>query len=224
MQIVSLELHATDSQGRRLVQLESVVMPMLSLLSGLMALPMAYGYNSKLLGFLTIAGLYSYLGFFVHGFFGGYIIGFQGDVAVRNCVSASVIFNAMLIGSKMIQIDMYPFRMFISPTLIVSNTVLFLALLCHSSRWRFYGRSSNYWQKQGVMIGSLLGAMAAGNILSYPALANTAYVYSGLYILQKMAEYQPLWRSKNAIFTVFGSSVVGWRLALYLNQNPEIVT
>ena len=155
------------------------------LLSGLLSLPLAYDYNSTLLGFATISGLYSYLGSFVHGFFGGYIIGFQDDVAVRNCVSTSCIFNAFIIGSKIKQIDLYPFRMFISPTLVVSNTILFLALLCHSSGWRYYRRNTNYWQRQGLMVGSLVTAMAAGNILSYPALTNTAYAYSGLYIRKK---------------------------------------
>ena len=119
-----------------------------------------------------------------------------------------------IIGSKIKQIDLYPFRMFISPTLVVSNTILFLALLCHSSEWRYYRQNTNYWQRQGSMIGSLVTAMVAGNILSCP----------GLYIMQKVAEYKPLWQSNNAIYTIFGSSFVVWRLALHLNQNPEIVT
>ena len=84
MQYVSVGLHNGNQMS------ESEAFPMMSLLSGLLSL----NYNSKLLGFATISGLYSYLGIFVHGFFGGYIIGFQGDVAVRNCVSASCIFNA----------------------------------------------------------------------------------------------------------------------------------
>ena len=219
MQYISMIRWGTSNAAKNL--------PMLSLLSSALSIPIAYYYNSKILGFTSIAGLYSYLGFFIAGFFGGYIIGFQGDQAMANCFAASCIFNMGLIIAKLMNLNLTPMRMFIGPTLIMANAVMFLALLIHTSEWRSWSRRNNkvdYFQRQAIMIGSLLVAIAFGNILNYPAMSNTAYVYCGLYILQKMAESPVLWRDMNIIFAIFGLSIIGWRVALYLHSNPQIIT
>jgi len=212
---------------------EHVVQAMMSLLTSAITMPLAYYYNSKLLGFISITGLYGYLGFFVAGMFGGYVIGFEDDAAVGNCVYVSVAFNTALVLAKFYHIDIKRFEMFQTPVLTMANVVLFLALLIHASDWRtyyeYYSKSEDekakiYWKHQLQMMGSLGTAMFVGTYYNYPAMTNTALVYSGLYALQKTAEYRSLWSGKNIVLSVFGLSVVGWRLALYLHQNPQIIT
>eukprot|EP01084_Bolivina_argentea_P002256 4167_1 len=220
MQYISIERWDTQISNK-------IVTSMISILSSVISIPLAYKYNSKLLGLTSVIGLYSYLGFFFQHFFGGYIIGFDGDEAVgRSCI-ASMIFNGGLIGARLMNVNLHPIRMFITPILVVSNIVYFLAMLIHTNEYRYWwitNRAQKYWKRQIKMIVSLLMAMFFGNYLGYNALSNTAYVYTGLYILQKCSEWPRLWEGHYIYYTVFGISVSCWRIALYLHKNPQIIT
>ena len=74
------------------------------------------------------------------------------------------------------------------------------------------------------MILSLITGVGIGTTLNLPAMTNTAYTYSVFYVIQKMIEYEPFWHGINFYFTVFCSSVVTWRMALYLHKNQQIFT
>lgn len=199
----------------------------MALMNSLLASGLAYQYDSKFLGFASVLGLYSYFGFFVCSFWGGYVIGFAGDESIGLCTISSIFFNILLLLCKLYGVNMYHVRMFETALLTMSNIILFLVLLIFSSGWRPYWRSisikKDYWKRQSIMIGSLISAMFLGEYFNYPSMRNTAFVYAGLYILQKMGEIRELWYGKTVYYTIFGLSVTFWRLALYLNRHPEIV-
>ena len=155
---------------------------------------------------------------------------FDGDMTGIG-VTVSAIFNTGLIIAKWKNMNIKPFQPFISPLCIFGCVGLYSALLSYS--WEnggfFYYRrrstkSIDYLQRQYTMILSLMTGVGFGTTLNLPAMTNTAYTYSVFYVMQKMIEYQPFWNGINGYFTIFFSSIVTWRMALYLHKNPQIFT
>eukprot|EP01083_Nonionella_stella_P242934 846987_1 len=194
--------------------------------------PLAYRFKSSKLeiliieGMASVGGLYYYLCSVIYGLGRDFIEDvFDGDLSGVG-VTASLMFNIGLITLKLKNVDVTRLEMFVMPTCIIGCTGIYSALLsyAHERGWFWYrsGRSKDYFQRQYTTIVALLTGIGFGTVLNLPAMSNTAYVYTGLYVFQKMFEYKPLWDHNNAYFTVFGGSVITWRLALYLHKNPQI--
>ncbi len=96
--------------------------------------------------FISVGCLYQYFGFFVHSFWGGYIIGFKTALDLENCIIISLLLSIAMICIRFTDWH-HIFNIFIEdkqtknnllyqsikyfeiPLIIMSNIVLFLGLL-----------------------------------------------------------------------------------------------
>jgi len=228
MMAVSAALHG----GHRMSEKEA--MPMIALFTSLLSLPIAYKFKSPRVGFVCLSGLYGYSAAVLYGMGGKHLfdIIFDGDLAGLP-VMVSGAFNLALIALKLKNMDnagwYSKYKMFIDAQCTLGCIGIYSALLGYSweyGSWWYYPYrrtvSFDYLHRQATMVLSLLTGIGVGSTLSLPAMRNTAYVYSAFYAMQKTIEYRPFWTGKNAFFTIFLSSILAWRTALYLHKNPQI--
>eukprot|EP01084_Bolivina_argentea_P160422 279359_1 len=203
--------------------------PMSALFVSLLTTPLAYKFNSSKLGMTACSGLYIYLTSVVYGMAKDIIDDlFDGDLSGIG-VTVSLIFNTGLVLLKLKNINIEAIEMFIKPTCVIGCVGIYSALFAYSYEHGLFwyhrrSKSIDYWQRQYTMIVSLIAGVGIGTVIGLPAMSSTAYWYTGLYVLQKMIESHILWDGNNIIFTIFGSSIVTWRLALYLHKNPQLFT
>ena len=188
-------------------------------------------FKNNKIAFASVGGAYWYLCSVLYGnspYFHVIDTIFDGDLTGIG-VTVSSIFSTALVVAKWKNMNIKQFEPFIAPLCVFGCIGQYSALLSYA--WEhggfFYYRrkkSIDYLQRQYVMILSLITGVGIGTTLNLPAMTNTAYTYSVFYVIQKMIEYEPFWNGINGYFTIFFSSIVTWRMALYLHKNPQIFT
>eukprot|EP01083_Nonionella_stella_P073367 198326_1 len=218
------------------------------LLYSFLTMPLAIKFQSKLFAFMTVCGIYQYLGFYINAFYGGYVIGFNTKDDLENCIVVSLCLSITMIAIRLIHFHRI-FNVFLSaqeskkrnqdkfkvvlfggikyfemPLVIMSNIVLFLGLLIYCNNWVCYDyRDCNYWTAQTWMISALLISAFFGNYLCSPSMTSIAYVFTVLYVMSKSLEFEWLWRGKMVWYSMFITSVIYYKLALYLHANPAVI-
>lgn len=205
------------------------VLTMSSFFVSVLAGPIAFRFDSKKLGLVTVGGAYCYLCSVLMGVPSllKAIGALFDDDLFGVGIAASTVMNAGLIALKWKNVDISRFGMFVGPSCMFGCIGLYSSLFCYSFELSYYYRPrfSDYWHRQCTMVTALLIGMGLGNALNLPAMSSTAFVFSGLYAMEKAIVIKRRIRPKsNAVFSVFGASVATWRLALYLHKNPQLLT
>ncbi len=75
------------------------------------------------------------------------------------------------------------------------------------------------------MIFALIVGTFLGNYLEYPALRNTSYVFTALYILAKTADFGDIfWKNQiRCSYSIFVICILCYALSLYLHKHPSIM-
>eukprot|EP01125_Pyxidicula_operculata_P013287 TRINITY_DN4393_c0_g1_i3.p1 TRINITY_DN4393_c0_g1~~TRINITY_DN4393_c0_g1_i3.p1 ORF type:complete len:148 (-),score=14.05 TRINITY_DN4393_c0_g1_i3:39-482(-) len=96
-----------------------------------------------------------------------------------------------------------------------------LALLIFSSL--FYRSSDKtYLLRQVPFFLLLVTLLFAGSVFSMVGMRNTAYTFTGMYIMEKFVEIN-LENQWNVWILMFSSSIVLYNVALYFHANPDFV-
>lgn len=202
-----------------------------SLLFTVYMIPMAITHQSLLLGWLSVICFYQAVGFSFICYGLCYCVGFHDDEAMVRVSITSTIMGIVFIILKWQGISNEYIHPFSGALTIFSATLLLLALLIFSSyyyrpRFReyhnYYNYGDDYAIRQIPMIVCLSGFLFFGNIFNMVGLVNTATTYLVFYCMEKYcdAHYKFRW---NSWVLMFLFSVIIYKSALYLHENPEIL-
>eukprot|EP01084_Bolivina_argentea_P066676 121560_1 len=209
--------------------LKKVRISIITGITSLMTAFIAYKFNCDFSGAVAVSGVYFALNAFIYKIWKKEELIESRRATVNDLLhtafASSFIVNIGLIGLKLKGVNVEKYSMFIVPSCIFGCVGMYSTLLSFASAAvdRIESINIKYWQRQCIIILCLIGGVGIGKLLQFPAMHNTALVYSVLYILHKMGESEILWKDKNLIFSIFGSSILTWRIALYLHKNPGVV-
>jgi len=187
--------------------------------------PIAILYDSKLLGFLAIACFYHAMGFAISCDGLRWRIGFTGEGSLARVVSSSAI---IMIASILFKCFGLARHRYFSPFSTAFNTLgpitYFLGLLIQSSALvlLFTGESNKYYQNNAIMIASIVFILAFGYALNIVPLRNTGLVFSVLYTMEKIVEWD-VWSGGRFIVGLMLFFIALWRASLFLHSHPDFI-
>ena len=229
MHAISMEIYSNRNQNTNqhinqdINQNDEIVKRMRTLMTSFfvsaLSMPMAVRFNSFRLGTLAVGSAYWYL-FSV-------FLQFRPQERRNTYISdnerwnagmtVSTLCNVGLVALKLNNVDVSKWNMLVQPLCVFGCIGKYSSLLGRA--WDIRNK-----RRQLEMVTALVLGAGVGHLLHLPALTSTASVYTVLFGVQKAIEFEPFWRSENVYFSVFGMSVATWRLALYLHQNPSILS
>eukprot|EP00051_Salpingoeca_urceolata_P014905 m.190296 g.190296 ORF g.190296 m.190296 type:complete len:616 (-) comp18225_c0_seq5:99-1946(-) len=199
------------------------VTQMMSVWYGLCWFPFAIYYQSTLMAYASTALGASALGFGVACYGMCYVIGFRSKNALqRATVTAGLVLD--LLGLAVV-LDMSGPKLlapFASPMTVLGGVVHFMGLLIISSRWYHHDTDLSYTARQALFIGSTGILAAAGFVLGFPGMANTATVFTVLYCMEKYTEFHLELKWNGWVLMLMLSATL-YRCALHLHSHPEYV-
>mmetsp|Transcript_16550 Transcript_16550/g.46710 ORF Transcript_16550/g.46710 Transcript_16550/m.46710 type:complete len:629 (-) Transcript_16550:71-1957(-) len=185
-----------------------------------MLAPMAYYYNSSLLGFLAIYSVYAAIGFSVICLGLCYVIGFRSKEALYRVCAASLL---LLLGYISLQFAGFQSRWlapFELPIQVLGTLTLCLGLLIQSSVFYKYG---DYGLRQVPVIILLSIFSLIGNLYGLAAMTNTSYVFAVMYLLEKYLEFHTEWKFNGWILLLI-LSVLLYKGSFFLHTHPEYIS
>ena len=178
-------------------------------------------FNSQIFSFLATIVFYYFLGFYTGCFGLCYVIGFLNDNDMYRVVCTSFFLMTFCIGLKGLNINNTIFELYRCPIQILGALTYFLGLLIIASNY-YYEKNLSYLQRQILFIGSILLVLFFGNFFNLPSLANTAYVFGVLYLMEK--NYELFSKITESIWLVILiTSLSLWACSLYLHIHSEII-
>ncbi len=196
-----------------------------NLLFSIYMIPLTVYYQSNLIAWLSVLCFYQALGFSFICCGLCYYIGFGDKEAMMRVSITSSIIGMIFIGLKAFKVSNYFIEPFAVPLTLSSAIVLLLALLIFSSyyypSYRCY-LGKKYLLRQIPMIFCLVGFLFFGNLFHMVGLVNTATVYLVFYLMEKYCDLHCL-SNWNHWVLVFFFSVIIYKGALHLHENPEIL-
>jgi len=185
-------------------------------------LPMALYYESSLLAWAVIIGFYACIGFSVAVYGLCVCIGFESDEVMFQCFITSFYMHMGFLMLKMQGFSNTFIRIFQQPCTVLGSVVLFIALLVMSSYHYEFKTSRNYGStyasRQLLMLVFLFGYAYFGMVYGLAGMSNTALTFLVLYIMEKSSEV-----IKDMWILLFGASVSGYFIAMYLYSHKEFV-
>lgn len=180
--------------------------------------PLALIHHSTLLGFLAVLAVYGGLGFIFLAFGFGFLIGFNSQDAINNCILASVVLIVTFTCFRVLGRNPACVQPFVLGGMCLGNIMYFLGLLIASNRWR--RTYPDWWKMQILMALSLFFALLVGFVYSIPAMANTACTFLVLWLMEKQLEVN--WGAYGSVI-IFFNCVGLFMVSLWLNHHPEFI-
>jgi len=194
---------------------EIVLIDFISIFGFLIFLPLSLITGSKLLGFITVIFLYTYLGFGVHSMWGGYSIGYRDENDLDRSCRASVILLLIDMLSIATGIGLKYIEPFNSGLQSLGATAMYIALLIKYSKFNYYSSPTSILNfKLSLLLGAVIG-----NIVPMIGLRNCSYVFMYLCALDYIAFYG---NQKDGIVAFFCCSLFLCIGCYILHLNPSV--
>ena len=189
--------------------------------------PIAILYQSRLIGFFTVASFFSFLGFTVVCRGLCWLVGYETEEIMQRASASSLLLmiTFILIKLKVIIVsNMLLFEPFSTGVLTFGMIAFFLARLIISSRHYYPLQKysfSDYFSSQLMMIGSLFIALLIGNIYQLAPLYNIGLTFTVLYIVEKI--YETDLKEEYLVVILFLTSVAIYFISMYLRTHPDFI-
>ena len=182
--------------------------------------------NSIFLSLITTIDCYIFLGYFKQCFGLGYAFEYEfifkymlnkiGITSLVLMVFYVILRTLNLFGGIL---DLYRCPIQVSGALTYFISLLIFAFQ-HSDE--SYDKMLKYSVRQIIFIGSLIYALFFGYIINLPSLTNTAYIFTVLYIMEKIIELITK-TNRSFLILTFSISLFLWIYSLYLHKHPEMI-
>lgn len=196
------------------------------LITTILCFSLSINLNSIFLSLITTIDCYVFLGYFKQCFGLGYSLEYKfifestlNKIGMTSLVLMVfyVILRTLHLFSGILDLYRCPIQVFGALTYFIS---LLIFAFQHSDK--SYDEMLKFSVRQIIFIGSLIYALFFGYIINLPSLTNTAYIFTVLYIMEKIIEIITKMNGSLLILT-FTISLFLWIYSLYLHRHPEMI-
>ncbi|TAE19049.1 MAG: hypothetical protein EAZ95_02835 [Bacteroidetes bacterium] len=181
---------------------------------------LAYLFPSTLLGFMSVAVLYSLLGFSIFFYPSVIVVGFKNEDAVTtNLLTGFILLVAYITLHIQGLLGLPYFAPFACGIAFISCFAYYIALLI-SSNYSYVGKYNNtYFVMQAITIASGVLALYIGNTENIPLLRGIGGTFFVLYLLEKY--YELPWDKIGWIWSLLGLAGILYATSLVVRLYPH---
>lgn len=180
-------------------------------------------YGSELLGFMTVAALFSFLGFSVVLWPGCVGMGYEKDDYIPRTTAASFLILSgyvwYTIMAERLPMLATAYAVFGSGAIFVGTFVYYISLLIISSKYYMPISDRRYWSAQVLTIASGVAALYIGSVYDISLLQKVGGTLFFIYVLEKY--YEIPWGRIGYAWSLLGISGGLYWLAGFAAKNPQ---